>query len=166
MEQDINERIYEEFYPKVTRYLHGHLNNHHDAEDLIQTVFLKIYTHIDSFDETKSSLSTWIFNITRNTLIDHQRSMSLRHSEELTELYEDGESGVLDDLIMEESLDQLADALERLSDEERHVILMHYYHKHTMLRIAELMQRPYGQIKRIHAKALQKLRLYLEPSRF
>lgn len=52
----------------------------------------------------------------------------------------------------------MADALETLSTEERDLIILHYYNGETLLYIAELMRRPYGQIKRLHVKALKKLR--------
>ena len=70
-EQFDAEKIYQDFYPKVYQYLANRMGSVHDAEDMAQTVFLKIYTKLDTFDASKSSLSTWIFNITRNSLIDH-----------------------------------------------------------------------------------------------
>ena len=153
--------IYKTFYPKVYQYLVNRMGSVHDAEDLAQTVFLKIYTKLDTFDGEKSSLSTWIFNITRNSLIDHQRSMSLRLHEEIPETLADDGLDMLDNLIMEQEQERLADALERLTREERDLIILHYYNEYTLLKVAELMRRPYGQIKRLHMKALQKLRSQL-----
>ena len=64
------DQIYREYYPKVYQYLVNRMGSVHDAEDMAQTVFLKVCAKLDTFDSEKSSLSTWIFNITRNTLID------------------------------------------------------------------------------------------------
>ena len=156
-----SDKIYKEFYPRVYQYLVNRMGNIHDAEDMAQTVFLKVYTKLDTFDKEKSSLSTWIFNITRNTLIDHQRSMSLRIHEEIPETMADDSPDLLDSIIMEQEQEHLANALEKLSAEERDLIILHYYNEYTLLKIAELMRRPYGQIKRLHTKALQKMRLQL-----
>ncbi|MBO7252495.1 MAG: RNA polymerase sigma factor [Oscillospiraceae bacterium] len=158
-EQFDAEKIYQDFYPKVYQYLVNRMGNIEDAEDMAQTVFLKIYTKLDTFDASKSSLSTWIFNITRNTLIDHQRSMSLRIHEEIPETLADQGPDMLDNLIMEQELERLADALEILTEEERDLIILHYYKEYTLLKVAEMMRRPYGQIKRLHMKALQKMKL-------
>lgn len=152
------EKIYTEFYPKVYQYLVNRMGSTYDAEDMAQTVFLKVYSKLDTFDSSKSSLSTWIFNITRNSLIDHQRSMSLRIHEEIPETLADEGPGMLDCLILEEEQERLADALEKLTRDERDLIILHYYNEYTLLKVAELMRRPYGQIKRLHAKALLKLR--------
>lgn len=155
------EQIYVTFYPKVFQYLSHRTGNPQDAEDLAQTVFVKVYSKLDSFDQSKSSLSTWIFHITRNTLIDHQRSSTLHLHTELPENLEDGSEDMLEGLVLEEEQSRLADALERLTVEERDLILLHYYEEYTLLKISELMRRPYGQIKRLHAKALQKLGQYM-----
>jgi RNA polymerase sigma-70 factor (ECF subfamily) len=155
------ENLYREFYPKVLQYLTNRMGNIHDAEDMAQTVFLKVYSKLDTFDAEKSSLSTWIFNITRNTLIDHQRSMTLRIHEEIPETLADDSPDLLDSLILEEDQERLADALEKLTRDERDLIILHYYKEYTLMNIAEMMRRPYGQIKRLHMKALQKLKFQL-----
>ena len=155
------EKIYREFHPKVYQYLVNRMGSVEDAEDMAQTVFLKVFTKLETFDASKSSLSTWIFNITRNTMIDHQRSMTLRIHDEIPETQADDSPDMLDSLIMEQEQELLADALEKLTREERDLIILHYYSEYTLLQIADLMRRPYGQIKRLHMKALQKLKLQL-----
>jgi RNA polymerase sigma-70 factor (ECF subfamily) len=43
------------------------------ADDLLQDVFIKIHTQIDSLKE-ETKLESWLYQITRNTIIDHYRS--------------------------------------------------------------------------------------------
>src|SRR5579875_1977002 len=45
----------------------------HDAEDLTQDVFLKVYGNLTAFDLTRGSFQTWITTLTRNLLVDHFR---------------------------------------------------------------------------------------------
>ena len=45
----------------------------HDAEDLTQDVFIKLYANLRSFDSAKGSFHTWITTLTRNLLVDHFR---------------------------------------------------------------------------------------------
>lgn len=156
------EKVYHDYYPKVLQYIQNRSNGHMDAEDIAQNVFVKVYRNWDAFDPSKSSISTWIFNITRNTLIDYQRSMSFRQHEELSEFLADDSDDMLDSLALEEEQDRLASALGALTLEERDLIILHYYNEHTLLSVAEMMHRPYGQIKRLHVKALNKLRQQME----
>ena len=80
---------------------------------------------------------------------------------EIPETQADDSPDMLDSLIMKQEQELLADALEKLTREERDLIILHYYSEYTLLQIADLMRRPYGQIKRLHMKALQKLKLQL-----
>ena len=45
----------------------------HDAEDLTQDVFIKLYGNLRSFDPAKGGFQTWITTLTRNLLVDHFR---------------------------------------------------------------------------------------------
>ena len=44
-----------------------------DAEDILQDVFVKIHTQIDSVKES-NKLESWLFQVTRNTIVDYYRS--------------------------------------------------------------------------------------------
>lgn len=62
---------------------------------------MKLLRKAETFDETKSSVSTWIYTIARNTLYDYFRT---RHvSDELDETLEDG-SDVEDEVCNDETL--------------------------------------------------------------
>jgi RNA polymerase sigma-70 factor (ECF subfamily) len=43
------------------------------AKDLLMDTFTKVLVNIDSFKAEKSGLSTWIYNIAKNTMLDHKR---------------------------------------------------------------------------------------------
>jgi RNA polymerase sigma-70 factor (ECF subfamily) len=66
--------IYEEFYPRITRYLRR-LVGDADAEDAAQETFVKISRSLSSF-RGESQLSTWIYRIASNVATDHFRRMS------------------------------------------------------------------------------------------
>ena len=68
------EKIYLEFKNKVSAYVAGKGISGHEAEDIVADVFLKVYKNLDRYDETKASLSTWIYTITKNTVIKYFRS--------------------------------------------------------------------------------------------
>src|SRR5918994_2952636 len=46
--------------------------NHHDAEDIAQEVFLKVYRSLDRFRQD-AQLSSWMYRIVMNACIDHRR---------------------------------------------------------------------------------------------
>ena len=65
--------LYEQFLPKVFRYINYRVADTHQAEDLTSVVFEKALTRFQSYDSERAAFSTWVFSIARNTVIDHYR---------------------------------------------------------------------------------------------
>lgn len=149
------EDIYISYHDKVSAYIRGKLDNHHDAEDLVSQVFEKVYGKIHTFDESKASLSTWIYTITRNTVTDYYRTRRIHTSYD--EVYELPAPEKDRDM-----LDTLADALMILKERERDLILLHYYKGLTLKEVADKMGMSYINAKVIHKKALSGLKTYFQ----
>ncbi len=149
------EALYREFHPKVSAYVHGKVNNHHDAEELVSAVFLKTVQRLDSYDPLKASLSTWVYTITRNTVTDYFRTRRPMTALEDYMAQEEPSPDLSDD-----ALDALTDALLALKQKERDLILLHYYKGHTLKAVAEMMGMSYISAKVIHKKALADLRVF------
>lgn len=153
--EEFKAEIYSKYQHKVLSYLNGKVNNLTLAEDLCADVFLKVYEKLDTFDETKASVSTWIFTITRNLLTDYFRTRKVY--DEIPEELSDS-SSIEDNLVSEEMLDTLATALERLDERERDIIIFHYYSGMTLTTIAEKMGISYAYVKVLHNKALSNMK--------
>ena len=152
------EALYAQYSGKVMGYIHARVRNRADAEDLCADVFEKIQRKLEGFDPSKASVSTWIFTITRNTVIDHYRRS--RPSEELDENLSD-DTELDEDLLNSESLSELAGALRSLPEEMRDIIVLRYYDGKPLTEIADLMGLSYGAVKLRHQSALNRLRLAL-----
>ena len=149
------EDIYLAYYDKISAYVRGKVENHYDAEDLVSQVFEKVYGKLHSFDETKASLSTWIYTITCNTVTDYYRTRRIHASYD--EAYELPAPEKDRDV-----LDTLADALMTLKTRERDLILLHYYKGLTLKEVADKMGISYINAKVIHKKALSGLKTYFQ----
>lgn len=64
--------IYERYVDKVYRLAYSKLQDHHDAQDVTSSVFLKLCTYLQQF-KGNSKLSTWIFAVSSNACIDYIR---------------------------------------------------------------------------------------------
>ncbi len=53
------------------------------AEDLVQELFIRVWSHASSFDARKGALGVWILSIARNMAIDYIRSAHARFSTKL-----------------------------------------------------------------------------------
>src|ERR1700679_3044001 len=75
----------------------------HDAEDLTQDVFIKLYGNLASFDAAKGSFQTWITTLTRNLLVDHfRRSRQQRVTDSMDAGWEQGSDASRADPIVDQ----------------------------------------------------------------
>jgi RNA polymerase sigma-70 factor (ECF subfamily) len=65
--------IWEEFSQTLLDFIHKRVNDPADAEDILQDVFVKIHTRIDTLQDG-NRLVSWLYQITRNTIIDFYRT--------------------------------------------------------------------------------------------
>ena len=149
------ESLYQAYYSKVMGYIYSRIRNRADAEDICSDVFEKVQRKLPDFDPEKASVSTWIFTITRNTVIDHYRRS--KPSAELDEDLSD-DTELDESLLNNETLSELAGALRALPEELRDIIVLRYYDGKPLTEVAEIMGLSYGAVKLRHQSALAKLR--------
>ena len=157
---DVMEKIYLEYREKVFRYVRGRVRNLADAEDVTSEIFLKVQTSLGSYDEEKATLSTWIYTITHNAVCNYYRDESKRAlSIDENALCSDTDDDVMAEIESEILKENLAIALETLSEREQDIIVLYYYHEIPLRDIAIKMGITYTNAKFIKHNAIAKLRL-------
>jgi RNA polymerase sigma-70 factor (ECF subfamily) len=66
------EPIWEQFNTRLRRFIRRRVEDDAAAEDILQEVFLRIHTRMETLSDS-SRLESWIFQIARNAVIDHYR---------------------------------------------------------------------------------------------
>ena len=161
---DVMEKIYLEYREKVFRYVRGKVASTADAEDVTSEIFWRVLSSLDSYDEEKSTLSTWIYTITHNTVCNYYREQSRRAlSLDENALYSDTDD-VMTEIENEILKENLAIALETLTEREQDIIVLYYYHEIPLRDIAIKMGITYTNAKFIKHQAIGKLRLAMKNS--
>jgi len=149
--------------------------NKNDAEDIVQEIFIKVWKNLGRFDESKASFKTWIFTIARNTATDFLRKKrtllfsDMENSnknldsagESLMENIPDGQ--ILPDAALQKLQDEefLNKAMEKLSVEEKEIMILHYREEITFDEIGKILNKSLNTVKSKHRRALIKLRKIL-----
>ena len=154
---DVMEKIYLEYREKVLRYVRKRVHNEADAEDVTSDIFLKVLSSLDSFDEEKATLSTWIYTVAHNTVCNYYRSQgrAALSIDEGVAVPSDEDDEIENEILKE----NLAIALETLSEREQDMIVLYYYHEIPLRDIAIKMGITYTNAKFIKHNAIAKLRL-------
>lgn len=63
-------KVFVAFYPKVFAFAMGLLKNSHDADDISQTVFIRLWTHREGLANVRD-LDAYLYTITKNTVLNH-----------------------------------------------------------------------------------------------
>ena len=124
------------------------------AEDVLQEVFVKIWQNIQSYDETKGRLYTWMLNIARNLSIDRTRSKYFNNRSKTTELSEN----VYNVRQVEIRMDDvgLKKTLSNLPEENRRLLELAYFQGYTQEEISKILNIPLGTVKtRIRSTIIQ-----------
>lgn len=67
------ESVWQEMRQPLQRYIAGRIQNVQDREDVMQNIFCKIHDNLDRLQD-ESKIQAWVFQITRNALIDFYRT--------------------------------------------------------------------------------------------
>ena len=130
------------------------------ARDVLQEVFVNIWKKIESYDQTKGRLFTWMMNIARNAAIDKIRSRAYRESLKNFAIPDTGDTGTA-------TLPQLPDTglrkvLTSLKEEHRVLIDLSYFQGYTHEEIAKILEIPLGTVKTRIRSALTHLRTMIK----
>src|SRR6202522_2621199 len=132
----------------------------HDAEDLTQDVFIKLYGNLASFDAAKGSFQTWITTLTRNLLVDHyRRGRQQRVTDSMDAGWEQGSDASRADPIVDQrstpfqqavrnQLEEMVQhALAKVSPELREAVILRDLQDMDYKEIAEVLAIPQGTVK-------------------
>ena len=155
-EREAFDRLVERFQRDVYRLCYRYVNNHEDANDVAQEVFLKAYRAIRRF-RGDSSFSTWLYRIAVNTCLNF-RSARKPQTEELPEALADPRPGVTASLESDEQARRVRDAVRRLPEKQRATLILKVYHDLTHEEVARILGSTVGTVKANLFHALGNLR--------
>lgn len=68
------EALWETLHDQLLRFIRARVPDETSAEDILQDVFLKVHVRIDTLRD-QDRLQSWVWQIVRNALSDHYRSL-------------------------------------------------------------------------------------------
>jgi RNA polymerase sigma-70 factor, ECF subfamily len=132
----------------------------HDAEDLTQDVFLKVYGNLAAFDLARGTFQTWVTTMTRNLLVDHfRRSKQQRATDSMDAGWDDKDDPTIaarlsasgptqhDRAAQKEIAKMVQEALTRISPELREAVILRDLQDMDYKEIAQVLRIPEGTVK-------------------
>ncbi len=164
------EELVRKYQRQVANIIYLTLGNREEVQDITQEVFVRVYRSIDKF-EFDASFFSWIYRITVNLCIDELRRKKIKRALSLDFLAEGtlekerkskerilASDGVLDD----EKREVILNALQKLSQEHRQVIILREYEELSYAEIASYLGISVQAVKSRIFRAREELRILLK----
>lgn len=155
------ERLYRDLSPSVASYLRW--NGVADVESLTNEVMAQVHRNLGRFSGDGASFRSWVFTIAHHRMVDDRRARGRRPAMgdaevQETSLVGDAEADALDVL----SDQQLLALLDRLSPDQRDVVLLRIVADLSIEDVAAALGKRRGAVKSLQHRALATLRRHLE----
>lgn len=143
------------YYDMVYGLAYGILNRREPALDVAQDVFLKVYNDLDKY-EGRSKFKTWLYRVSVNAAIDHQRRIRYADSIDSTDTSDDDDKAPL--IIVDPKQDplesaaqsemrvQIEKALNQLTPDQRMILTLREWQGLSYEEIAETLQIEAGTV--------------------
>lgn len=151
--------LYEQYLPKIYRYIVLRVQNQAEAEDLTEQVFLKALESSKSFKWRGAPIPSWLFRIARNHVIDYWRTDKSKRTLPLDDSLI---SDTIDppERVAEKNADirQLIQAISQLTQAQRDVIELRFAGGLSTAEVAGILGKSQGAVKVMQHSALTALR--------
>lgn len=157
--------IVESYSEKLYWHVRRLVNSHEDADDLLQEIFIKIWTALPSF-RGDAQLFTWLYRIATNETLNFLRKQKVRAALSFSSIDAAAERKIDDDPYFDgnEAQRLLAKAIARLPEKQRVVFTMRYYDDMKYEDMSEVLGTSVGALKASYHIAYGKVKEELEKS--
>lgn len=145
-------KLFQQYEEDIYRMAYVYVRNKDDALDVVQEVAYQSFKKLDTLKEP-NYFKTWLIKITINCAINFRKKNQkvIQLKPEFEELIGSDD----EDISLSLSLQELMNTLQ---EDEKNVVLLKFYHDHTLKEISELLEIPLGTAKSVLYRALNKLR--------
>lgn len=131
------EELWGMFSKPLLSFIRKRVTNEQDAEDILQDVFCKIQTNIDSLKNSEK-LHAWVYSITRNAITDFYRAQRhINHNAELSDEIPDERIDAGSENENEEIAQCLKVMINELPDKYREAILLTEFENMTQMELSQ-----------------------------
>ncbi len=149
--------LYQHFADRLFRYLYVRCADTSLAEDLAADTWVHVAKSLPKFRLAKvpaeAAFSGWLYTIARNLLIDAYRRRS-RTNLSMSDTVVSRDPPLDEQVLAHEEQQELHQALEKLPDDQREVLLLRFFGEHTTTEIMLIMGRGESAVKSLQFRAL------------
>ncbi len=149
--------LYYQYVEKIYKFIYYKVQHRETAEDLTSQTFIKALEKINSFSNEKSSFSTWVYAIARNSVIDHYRTK--KNNFNIDDVWDlEDNTDIERDADIKGKLEKVEKYLKELKPEQREIIMLRVWEGMSYREIAEITGKSEGNCKMIFFRTVKELK--------
>lgn len=157
-EEDALAALYDRYAPAALALAARVAGDRAEGEDVLQTVFVRLWQEAERYDETRGSVAAWIMSAVRNASIDRvRRRGAFERATEQAAFRPAPEPSPSVPGVTEDH-QRVRQAMESLPPDQREAIELAYFKGITQTQIAERLKQPLGTVKTRVRLGMLKLR--------
>jgi len=137
------------------------------ARDIVQSVFVRLWTTESGYDPAKGRFTGWLIAVTRNVAIDalrrrrRERGRSATLADDQWERIPDAKASPEEQLVRNSTQDQIRLAYRYLSEQQIRLLEQFYWRGYSLSELADMYGQPLGTVKNRLHQTLKILRRHL-----
>jgi len=156
--------LVELFQPSVHRFCYNYIKNENDAEELTQTIFLKVYHNIKNF-KFDSKFKTWLYRVAVNQCADlyNKKKKQAKLKKEMAEYKNTtpkNEKSQIDKLTL---TDDISSYLQKMPAPEREILILRFYEDLKVKEISETLDISLSAAKMRLSRAVEHFKILYDP---
>lgn len=138
-----------------------------DTEDLLQDIFIKIYTNLNAFNRNLK-FSSWAYRITHNETISWYRKKSIRPQINFEDYEEENfinnikndepQDNFIENFARQETRDMIKVALNKIDEKYKNILILKYIEEKEYAEIGDILQIPIGTVSTLIYRAKRELK--------
>lgn len=149
--------LYDRYIKKIYDFIYYKTHHKETAEDLTSKAFMKAVEKISSFQTDKGTFQAWMYQIARNTVIDHYRTQKLDAN--IDDIWDLGSHEDLErDYDTREKLKEVGQYLQTLNSEQREIVIMRVWQGLSHREIADILGKSEASVKMNYSRTIRSLR--------
>lgn len=152
-------RLYDAYIEAVYRFVYFRVSDEQTAEDLTAQVFLKAWDNLNRYENRQGiAFGAWLFQIARNTVIDHYRTQKETMPLEPNALNRpDPAADVVRTVENRLVMERVRQMLQHLTDDQREVLTLRFINGLSTGEIANILKKKQGAIRALQMRGLRAL---------
>jgi len=161
-DEDAFGELYSLYVDSIYRYIYIKIKVSHEAEDLVQQVFLKAWSSIKTFKYEKFPFSSWLYRIAHNQVIDYYRGKKKSNLSIKEEIIVDQSNNPAISQDQKSDKRKLERAIRDLPENQQQVIILKFIEELDNKEIAKIIGKSEGAIRVLQYRALKMLKKILD----